>query len=333
MKKMKLLKGLTLAALLAVSSVVPSTIFAAETVKVNGYINEGIKKDQIEVSLITKKLDIKTISISDNGKYDMECDSAFMVTPSSVIKTLDEGSSLDVYKIKKEGNTYKIIDTVKLTEGQVKIYEETGEISADGVMQMEEKLVSTKDFDPQSYSEMPLYQPGAGVKLTQPGEYLVVFRYPAMAESTLVYVQVAGKATSEKPQLPQLKPTASKVLVNGKEVAFEAYNINNSNYFKLRDLACALNDCNVTWDAQTQAIAIIPGVPYEATGNELTPGDGKVKEGKETTVKVKKEGQTYTLKGYNINGNNYIKVRDAETLLDMTVGYNQEKNTLTITSN
>lgn len=36
------------------------------------------------------------------------------------------------------------------------------------------------------------------------------------------------------------KPTASKVLVNGKEVAFDAYNINDNNYFKLRDIALSL---------------------------------------------------------------------------------------------
>jgi len=38
-----------------------------------------------------------------------------------------------------------------------------------------------------------------------------------------------------------VNPTTSKVLVNGKIVEFEAYNINGYNYFKLRDLAQAVN--------------------------------------------------------------------------------------------
>lgn len=38
------------------------------------------------------------------------------------------------------------------------------------------------------------------------------------------------------------KPTSSTVLINGKSFSFEAYNINGSNYFKLRDIAKALND-------------------------------------------------------------------------------------------
>lgn len=48
-------------------------------------------------------------------------------------------------------------------------------------------------------------------------------------------------------------PSSSRVLVNGKEIAFEAYTINGSNYFKLRDLAYALNDdekgFDVTWNS------------------------------------------------------------------------------------
>jgi len=50
-------------------------------------------------------------------------------------------------------------------------------------------------------------------------------------------------------------------LVNGKIVEFEAYNINGYNYFKLRDLAQAVNNTEknfeVTWDAANNAINLI----------------------------------------------------------------------------
>ncbi len=46
------------------------------------------------------------------------------------------------------------------------------------------------------------------------------------------------------------KPTSSKVVVDGKEVAFEACNIGGNNCFKLRDIAEGA-DFNVTWDAMT----------------------------------------------------------------------------------
>lgn len=50
-------------------------------------------------------------------------------------------------------------------------------------------------------------------------------------------------------------PTTSKVIVNGKEVAFEAYNINGNNYFRLRDMAKAF-DISVTWDGNSNTIII-----------------------------------------------------------------------------
>ena len=47
-------------------------------------------------------------------------------------------------------------------------------------------------------------------------------------------------------------PTASTVLVDGENVAFDAYNIADNNYFKLRDLAFTLSGTakqfEVGWD-------------------------------------------------------------------------------------
>jgi len=61
-------------------------------------------------------------------------------------------------------------------------------------------------------------------------------------------------------------PTASAVLVNGKNISFDAYNINDNNYFKLRDLAYILNGAQkqfeVGWDGANNAISITSGKPY-----------------------------------------------------------------------
>lgn len=228
---------------------------------------------------------------------------------------------------------------VKLTEGQVQIYVESDQMHEDGYYLMEEKLMDNKQFEPSMTSEMPIYKVGSGITLTNPGEYVIEFRYPTIAGSTCVYVKVEGTVIggSTKQKEPNAKPAKSKILVNNKEVAFEAYAIDNSNYFKLRDLAYALDgtssSCNIAWDTNTQAITIVPGVVYEKTGGELEVGDNKPKEAVPATVKVIKEGNTYELKGYTINGYTYIKVRDVESLLDITVGYNQEVNTVTIDSN
>jgi hypothetical protein len=51
------------------------------------------------------------------------------------------------------------------------------------------------------------------------------------------------------------RPTSSTVLVNGSPVAFDAYNINDYNYFKLRDIGAAL-DFGVDWDGERNTIVI-----------------------------------------------------------------------------
>jgi len=68
-------------------------------------------------------------------------------------------------------------------------------------------------------------------------------------------------------------PTASTVLVNGKNVAFDAYNIGGNNYFKLRDLAYTLSGTEkqfeVEWDAANNAINLVTGKPYTVIGGEM----------------------------------------------------------------
>ena len=68
-------------------------------------------------------------------------------------------------------------------------------------------------------------------------------------------------------------PTFSKVLINGKEIAFDAYNINDNNYFKLRDIAFVLSGTakqfNVDWDDEANAISLTSGASYNAVGGEM----------------------------------------------------------------
>lgn len=94
-------------------------------------------------------------------------------------------------------------------------------------------------------------------------------------ESRLYPVKIMGDATSEPVKTEgkpftgvgtQATPTSSKVLVNGNEVAFDAYNINGNNYFKLRDVANVINGSEkqfeVTWDGSKNAINLISNKAY-----------------------------------------------------------------------
>lgn len=136
--------------------------------------------------------------------------------------------------------------------------------------------------------------------------------------NTLLY---AGwvKSTTTTPTTPTVPTitavaTTAKVNINSKPVEFEAYNINGNNYFKLRDLALALNGTNknfeVTWDASKKAINLISNSKYTVVGGELVKGDGKNKTAVVSTHTIYKDGVKITLTAYTINGNNYFKLRD-----------------------
>jgi uncharacterized repeat protein (TIGR02543 family) len=129
-------------------------------------------------------------------------------------------------------------------------------------------------------------------------------------------------------------PTTSKFIVNGKEVVFEAYNINGNNYFKLRDFAQAVNNTEknfeVKWDGAKNAINLISKTPYTPVGGELSKGDGKAKVANPTTSKVYKDGVELVLSAYNVNGNNYFKLRDMAKAFDTSVTWDGALNTIVI---
>jgi hypothetical protein len=131
-------------------------------------------------------------------------------------------------------------------------------------------------------------------------------------------------------------PTSSPILVNGKRVEFEAYNINGNNYFKLRDIALALSGTNefkqfsVNWDASKNAINLTTGGVYSPVGGELVKGDEKTKAGTTTTSQIYKDGELLTISGYNINNNNYFKLRDIGKAFLIGIDWDDDTQTVVI---
>ena len=130
------------------------------------------------------------------------------------------------------------------------------------------------------------------------------------------------------------KPTASVVTVNGDSVAFDAYNINASNYFKLRDLAYALNGTSkqfeVNWDAENKAIKITSGKSYTVVGGEMEKGGGSSKTAAQSLTAIYVNGAPFYLNAYTIDGNNYLKLRDVAAVLNFGVAYDSSKKVIRI---
>ena len=187
--------------------------------------------------------------------------------------------------------------------------------------------------------DTPVYVTGNYAILTEPGYYLVKAG-PAAAPPMQVAVQVVAQAAGEpatEDAVPAI-PTPSTVLVNGKAVAFEAYNIGGYNYFKLRDLAMALSGSEkqfeVTWDGDRNAINLGFRQPYTPVGGELAvPSESSVQQAVPSTSRLLSNGVVpLVLKAYNIGGYNYFKLRDIAALYDFGVTWDASTGNIVIDS-
>ena len=132
----------------------------------------------------------------------------------------------------------------------------------------------------------------------------------------------------------EAKPTTSKIYVNGEEKKCAAYYINGNNYFKLRDLAYALNGTNrefsVKWDNQKKTVLLTSGESYTPIGNEMEPVENISRSANVTSSNILVDGQTLKVQGYNIGGNNYFKLRDITNIFNISVIWNGKTNTIHI---
>lgn len=129
-------------------------------------------------------------------------------------------------------------------------------------------------------------------------------------------------------------PTSSKVLVNEKEISFDAYLIEGNNYFKLRDIATTLKGTErkfeVSFDEDKKAINLTSNKSYTTVGGEMSKGDGKVKTPLLNTSILYKDGVELKLTAYTINGNNYFKLRDIGEAFDFGVFWDENTKTIKI---
>jgi hypothetical protein len=136
------------------------------------------------------------------------------------------------------------------------------------------------------------------------------------------------------PEKTTAAPSSTKLVVNGRNVAVDAYAIGGNNYIKLRDLATMVNNTeknfDVTWDGSKNAINLMSNKAYTSAGGEMAKGDGKAKAATRTDSKIFVDGREVSLSAYNIGGNNYFKLRDVMQIFDIGVGWNSATSTATI---
>ncbi|MDP4121423.1 MAG: WG repeat-containing protein, partial [Bacillota bacterium] len=133
-----------------------------------------------------------------------------------------------------------------------------------------------------------------------------------------------------------VNPTESRVFVDNREITFDDYNINDNNYFKLRDIAYALNGSSkqfsVNWNEWENSVLLKSGEAYVPVGGELEGKSYKANIPFAEDSKITLNGQKLLLPVYNIDGNNYFKLRDIGRVLNFSVEWNAEDDSIIIDS-
>jgi len=167
---------------------------------------------------------------------------------------------------------------------------------------------------------------GGSVAYYKDGKYL---NGPGRNVSNAIgFIRTGGSGSSVTPvNMAQANPFT--VDISGTKKQFQAFLINNNNYVMLRDLAYYLNGSpaqfEVTYDAGTKAINILSQQPYTVQGNEGNVKADKNKPYNDTSSKIYIDGKEAILKGYNIEGYNYFKLRDLAAALNFDVDYRDKQ--------
>lgn len=133
-----------------------------------------------------------------------------------------------------------------------------------------------------------------------------------------------------------LSATKSKadLSIDGKVYDILGYSVDNSNYYKMRDIAMLLRTSgsrfNIGWDGNLNAITITTGEKYQPVGNELTDDTSTTLNISENTAPIYVDGSEADVVTYTINESTYIKIRDLGNLVGFDVNWNDTTQTVEV---
>ena len=133
---------------------------------------------------------------------------------------------------------------------------------------------------------------------------------------------------------PVVQVSTQKLAVDGVVKEIEHYNIDGSNYFKLRDLACLLigtvSAFDVGYDAETRTVTVTTGGVYTPLPTDLQEGTDQSATAVVSSQALVIDGKTVNLTAYNIGNSNFFMLRDLAPYLDFGVNYDEATRTALI---
>ena len=131
--------------------------------------------------------------------------------------------------------------------------------------------------------------------------------------------------------------TTQDLLIDGEAKDAEIYNVNDENYFKLRDIAMLLNGTgsqfSVGYDPASKTIAVVTGEAYVPLGGELEiPEEDKSGSCVVSSQSLTIDGEPVALTAYNLAGNNFFGLRELGEALGFDVEYDPAERAMLVTS-
>jgi len=122
----------------------------------------------------------------------------------------------------------------------------------------------------------------------------------------------------------------------GERVSLWAYEIDGGVYFKLRDLAMALNGTDkqfdlTWWTDEHKEVDLLPGEAYTPVGGELSKPD-RIENAKAryTDYSIRSVSGWGNILAYLVDGTNYVKLSDLAAVLKFASGCNKDSRTAEI---
>ncbi len=126
----------------------------------------------------------------------------------------------------------------------------------------------------------------------------------------------------------------ARLIVDGDDVNVSGYTVNDSNYYKIRDIAMVLSTTmkrfEVAWDEYLSAITISTGIKYTIVGGELSGERDAALNVEQNSAPVYVDGEEKETLSYNINGSTYFKIRDIADMVGFEVDWDGDAQAVII---
>ncbi|MDO4732998.1 MAG: cadherin-like beta sandwich domain-containing protein, partial [Bacillota bacterium] len=226
------------------------------------------------------------------------------------------GASLNlspVFEDKKMNYTANVSNSVSYISFRPIISSGSGQIELFGYVQENGKWTNYYQMN-EGINNIPIYVYEGDNKEAANTYYVTVYRQPAKL-STVV--------------------SSQKLTIDGNAVQLNAYNINGNNFVKLRDIAYLLNGSpkqfQVGFVASSNSIYITSGSAYTSNGQENVSLNAP-KRAAASSQTVYLNSALVAPMAYNIDGNNYLMLRDLALLLDFGMTYDANSGTVAIST-